>query len=62
LKPANGYAFQRRLKNLRSRHQGGELLQEDMTACVQSWNNHVRYGDTWGLRRAILSAAGIYGE
>lgn len=23
-------------------------------ACVQGWINHVRYADTWGLRRAVL--------
>jgi retron-type reverse transcriptase len=62
LKPANGYAFQRRLKNMRPLYQGGEISQQDLTISVQSWINHVRYGDTWGLRRAILSAAGVYGE
>jgi RNA-directed DNA polymerase len=62
LKPVNGYAFQRRLKNMRSLYQGGEISQQDLTISVQSWINHVRYGDTWGLRRAVLSAAGVYGE
>jgi retron-type reverse transcriptase len=61
LKPANGYAFQRRLKNMLLFFQSGELSQQDLTICVQSWINHVRYGDTWGLRRAVLSSAGVYG-
>jgi len=61
LKPANGYAFQRRLKNMHSLYQSGEISQQDLMTSVQSWINHVRYGDTWGLRRAVLSAAGVYG-
>ena len=24
-------------------------------AGIQGWINHARYGDTWGLRQAILS-------
>jgi len=62
LKPANGYAFQRRLKNLWSLCKDGELSQTDLTTRLQSWINHARYGDTWGLRSAVLSAAGVYGE
>lgn len=62
LKPANGYAFQRRFKTLSSLCKDGELSQKDLTTRVQSWINHVSYGDTWGLRQAILSAADIYGE
>jgi retron-type reverse transcriptase len=62
LKPANGYAFQRRLKNMISLYKDGRLSQKDLTTGVQGWINHVRYGDTWGLRRAILSATDIYGE
>jgi len=29
---------------------------EQVDASVQGWVNHVRYGDTWGLRRALLAA------
>ena len=28
----------------------------DLQASIQGWVNHVRYGDTWGLRRAILGS------
>jgi hypothetical protein len=27
-----------------------------VTASGQGWVNHVRFGDTWGLRRAVLGA------
>ena len=26
----------------------------EVSGSVFGWINHVRYGDTWGLRRAIL--------
>ncbi len=32
----------------------GELSFERLDASVRGWVNHVRYGDTWGLRRAVL--------
>lgn len=58
LKPANGYAFQRRLGKIL-----GEvtLNHEGLRASLVSWLNHASYGDTWGLRRSILTKTGIYG-
>jgi len=36
--------------------------EETIQASVQGWINHLRYGDTWGLRKAILEKAGLLGE
>jgi hypothetical protein len=32
----------------------GEISLEDVTASVQGWVNHSRYGNTVGLRKAVL--------
>lgn len=50
LKRRKGIAFQRKLKRLVS---NGD--QEAVRASVQGWINHARYGDTFGLRRAVLA-------
>ena len=55
LKRRKGIAFQRRLKRLAACCAAGELEYERLAASVQGWVNHVRYGDTWGLRRAMLN-------
>lgn len=62
LKPANGYAFQRRIKSLAHRYRSGQIPSEDIYNRVLGWVNHARYGDTWGLRQAILSQAGLLEE
>jgi hypothetical protein len=48
--------FRRRLRSLLEAFFQGMLTLEKLDASVQGWINHVRYGDTWGLRRAVLSA------
>jgi len=55
LKRRKGIHFQRRFKALRLAYQRGEATFDQTQASVQGWVNHVRYADTWGLRRAILS-------
>jgi retron-type reverse transcriptase len=45
----------RRLKALAARYQAGEMEAEKIQACVQAWTAHASHGDTWGLRRAVLS-------
>jgi len=61
LKSANGHAFQRRFRTMLSLCNNGELKHKYLMERVQGWINHTHYGDTWGLRRAVL-AAGIRGE
>jgi RNA-directed DNA polymerase len=59
LKPANGRAYSQRLKVLLVQYATGEIDLEHLTASVQGWANHTRYGDTWGLRRTLLTATPI---
>ncbi|HEY9075858.1 MAG TPA: reverse transcriptase domain-containing protein [Anaerolineaceae bacterium] len=54
LKPACGYRFQRRLAGLvKAARENPENL-AGLNASIRGWVNHVRYGNTWGLRRAML--------
>ncbi|MCG3141088.1 MAG: hypothetical protein HDKAJFGB_02258 [Anaerolineae bacterium] len=55
LKRRSGVNFQRRFKMLRDQMARGELDFARLDASVQGWLNHARYGDTYGLRRSILS-------
>ena len=57
LKREKGIAYQRKLKQLLR-----TASTETLKASVQGWVNHLRYGDTWGLRRAILGKSNILGE
>ena len=58
-----GYRRLKRQKALHARRkikrdwyavQAGHMAIEDFQIRLHSWINHARYGDTWGLRRAIL--------
>jgi hypothetical protein len=55
LKQRKGIYFQRKLRDLRAAHQVGEIPLAKVSASVRGWINHVRYGNTTGLRKAILS-------
>ncbi len=57
LKREKGIAYQRKLKHL-LRTASSKALR----ASIQGWLNHVRYGDTWALRRAILEKYDLLGE
>ena len=54
LKRRKGVHFQRKLKQLMQAYREGLLSVEQVEAPILGWINHVRYGDTWGLRRAML--------
>jgi len=56
LKRRKGLAFQRKYRRLSSGCSQGKTSRAQISASVRGWVNHVRYGDTWGLRRAILSS------
>jgi RNA-directed DNA polymerase len=62
LKPAKGYAFRRRLLHLVADYRCGVLRREDVLLRTRAWDEHIRHGDTWGLRRAILQYAGVQYE
>jgi retron-type reverse transcriptase len=53
LKRRNVVKFRRRLRGLLAAYEAGEAPLEHVTASIQGWINHARYGDTWGLRRAV---------
>lgn len=59
LKPHRGIAFARRFKHQQRDYAMGQISFDQITASVRGWVNHVRYGDTWGLRQAVLSARTI---
>lgn len=54
LKRRKGIYFQRKLRAMMTAHYAGETPLSSVTASVQGWVNHVRYGNTVGLRKAIL--------
>ncbi|HEX9971516.1 MAG TPA: reverse transcriptase domain-containing protein [bacterium] len=57
LKRRKGIHFQRKLKKLVIAYRAGELDLSDLSASVRGWINHVRYGNTIGLRKAVLRQA-----
>jgi RNA-directed DNA polymerase len=55
LRRRNGVAFARRLRAMRAQAKVGTLDFPTFSARVRSWIAHVGHGDTWRLRRALLS-------
>jgi RNA-directed DNA polymerase len=55
LKRRNGVAFQRRLAGLLAGVDAGNITWDEVHAAVNGWIARVAHGDTWGLRRALLS-------
>ena len=54
LKRRNVVHFRRRLEWNISLYRQGAITFAELDASVQGWINHVRYGDTWGLRRQLF--------
>lgn len=54
LKRRNGVKFQRRLAHNISLYRQGAITSAELDAGVQGWINHVRYGDTWSLRKQMF--------
>jgi len=54
LKRRKGIFYQRKLNKLYQQYLNGEIPFERLDASIKGWINHVRYGDTWGLRKSIL--------
>ena len=54
LKRRNAAQFQRRLAHNIALFRQGRLTFAELDASVQGWINHVRFGDTWGLRRRLF--------
>lgn len=56
LKQRNVGGFRRRLERNITLYRRGKISFAELDASVQGWINHVRYGDTWGLRRQLLGS------
>ena len=54
LKRVKGIRFQRKFKLMCRQWVKGHIPMSTMTASVMGWVNHARYGNTVGLRKAIL--------
>jgi RNA-directed DNA polymerase len=54
LKRRKGINFQRKLRAMMEGYDAGEMPLPSITASVQGWVNHVRFGNTVGLRKAVL--------
>lgn len=55
LKTRKAIYFRRKFSHLLGEYSKGLLSFERLNQSVQGWVNHVRFGDTWGLRRLILA-------
>ena len=55
LKRRNAVNFARRLAQSYDLFRAGRITFAELDASVQGWINHVRFGDTWGLRTALLA-------
>jgi RNA-directed DNA polymerase len=56
LKRRNGVAFARRLRRHCAALARGELTYEELHQRAQGWVAHATHGDTYGLRRSLLSS------
>ena len=59
LKRRKGVAYARKLRALAQDYADGRISLEQLSASVLGWVNHVRYGDTEGLRRAVLGGVRV---
>jgi RNA-directed DNA polymerase len=54
LKARNAIKFSCRLEHTLDLYRAGQISFAELDSSVQGWINHVRYGDTWGLREHIF--------
>jgi hypothetical protein len=54
VKGRKAVAYRRRLRRLVGAYVSGQATREAVVASLLGWINHVRYGDTWGLRRSVV--------
>lgn len=59
LKRRKGIHFRRKLQQQVAAYADGAVSLADLTATVQGWVNHTRYGNTLGLRKAVLTSVVI---
>ncbi|MBW1781290.1 MAG: RNA-directed DNA polymerase [Deltaproteobacteria bacterium] len=56
LKRRKGIEYGRKLRCLAEGYRAGKVSLEQVSASVRGWVNHVQYGDTFGLRAAVLAS------
>jgi len=54
LKSRRALAFRRKLKSIVKSARQDRSTYSNLQATIQGWVNHVRYGDTWHLRKSVL--------
>jgi RNA-directed DNA polymerase len=59
LKARNAVKFTRRFTANINLYRSGIISFGELDASVQGWVNHVRYGDTWGLREHIFGSHSV---
>ena len=59
LKRRKGIYYQRRFKRLIDHYAEGYIDLDQLSASAKGWANHARYGNTVGLRKAVLSQSVI---
>ncbi len=57
LKQRNAVNFTRRFHHNIDLYRAGAITFAELDASVKGWINHVRYADTWGLRRTVFKRA-----
>jgi RNA-directed DNA polymerase len=55
LKRRKGIHFRRRLHHLVTAYADGQINLGQLEACIRGWINHVRFGNTMGLRKAVVT-------
>jgi RNA-directed DNA polymerase len=55
-------SYRRKFKQQAAAVNAGKMPLAHLNASVAGWVNHVSYGDTWGLRRAVLGAVSLHRE
>ncbi len=56
LKRRKGIYYRKRFRRMLRNYLAGRIDAEQITASVRGWVNHVRYANTVGLRKAVLSS------
>ncbi len=59
LKARRSLAFRRKLRAMAKEAREQDFLLPKLQASVQGWVNHVRYGDTWQLRKSVLGGVRV---
>jgi len=54
LKARKGHDYRRRLRRLLLAYRQGKATRDEIDQSIRGWINHVRYANSWGMRRSVL--------